>query len=485
MQVNDDFFDELFARKLGNMEVSPPADGWFRIQSELDKHGGMKIKYWLTAASFALIVSVMASIIYFQSRELSGGEHVTQQHLAVIEEQQYQIEALQQTLDELQSYMAVLSQNNTSVSSQITAELPQITVELAQSAVESPQIAAELPQDVILAPLMNVALSQIIDELIQANNDLVLVFEEQSTIAEELPFTAAAVVVENTHSIADNINPRIQSPNLQSLVLIYDDDVLRAPQQRWEVSGQIAPMQSYRNVSSVPAGLRKSDFDDAESPLLAYSGGVSVSYKVFNRLSVQTGAFYTQMGQSINSVSPVTNMYAAVSSNNSYSKNFVRTSSGSAAVVSNLKSDVNSTYSTFFNAGYQETSSRQTSSNSGKYQLIERVDYLEIPLALRYKLVDSKFSFIIISGMSANILLDTNIFVDNGEELLKSGTILMARPINYSTTFGLGMGYQIMPNMTVGIEPVFKYFLHPYTTSSQVGSNPYAFGVFTGAVYSF
>ena len=311
--------------------------------------------------------------------------------------------------------------------------------------------------------------------------------------AEALPDDLVQIVPKNVVHKPDEVIAMSAG-----LLPVYDDitfwnlsdaAVKTPPRKRWEVTGQFAPMQSYRVVSSVPSGLRKSDFDDAESPLLAFSGGISVAFKAFRRLSIQTGAIYSQMGQLIDNVTPVTNSYAAVSSNSSYAKNFIRTSSGSVAVVSNLKSDVNSTYSPYFNSESQAASNNSSSlanaSNHVKYQLIERVDYLEIPLMLRYKVIDRKFSFQVVGGMSANVLLGTYVFVDNGTEQLRSGTILMARPLNYSSAFGLGIGYQFMKNLSVGFEPTFKYYLHSYTTSSQIGTNPYSFGVFTNAVYRF
>ena len=233
--------------------------------------------------------------------------------------------------------------------------------------------------------------------------------------------------------------------------------------------------------------MHRSDFDDAESPLMAYSGGIAVAFSISKRLSVQTGILYSQTGQSINNVVPVPNMYTAVSSINPYSKNFIRTSSGSITISSNLKSDVNTTYDNFFNPE-SLTATPQTAavvSAPVKYKLLERIDYLEIPVMLRYKILDRKMHFYVMGGMSANVLLDANVFVDNGSEVVKGGTIMMARPVNYSSTFGVGVTYQILKNMSFGIEPSFKYYLQTYTTNTQIVSNPYAFGLFTSIFYQF
>jgi hypothetical protein len=260
------------------------------------------------------------------------------------------------------------------------------------------------------------------------------------------------------------------------------------PRKRWAITGQFAPMYSFRAISSVPGGMRRSDFDAAESPLLAYSGGITLSRKVMSRLSVQIGVYYSQMGQTINNLVSVPNMYAAMSSINPYNKNFVRTSSGSVTVASNLKSDVNTNYDAYFNAESQSANNSVSVANiasPSNYRLIERLDYLEIPLMLRYRIVDRKLNISVLSGMSANMLINNNVFIDNGNELVNGGTILMARPVNYGSMLGLGLGYQINRNLSIEFEPLFKYYLQSYTTSSQIGSHPYAFGMFTGVIYRF
>ena len=509
MQVSDDYIDELFACKLGNMEVTPPEDGWFRLENELNRRSGMKQKYWLAAASFALVLSVTASVVYMQTKFFADSNDGDIQPVVVLNEQMQTVEEPLSLISEPQ--LSVIAETQPTIEEQLitttetqplTEEI-QLTIAETQPTIEDPLPIISDPQPTIEDSQLTTAETQLLTEKNQPTIAEIqpLAEEIQPTIAETQPLT------EEPQPTSAEPQPTIEYPlpvisepqpttadylqiilDLQSNSYTFNNmspEVGLSLRKRWEVSGHFAPLQSYRSISSVPAGLRKSDFDDAESPLLAYSGGITLSFSIFKRLSIQTGAFYTQMGQSINNVTPVTNMHAAVSSNNSYTKNFVRTSSGSVTVASNVKADVNSTYSHFFNSDMQYSNISPTSSHTATYQLIERVDYLEIPLMLRYKVINRKFGLSVLSGMSANVLLDTNVFVDTGEEILKSGTILMARPVNYSSTFGLGISYQFMKNISIGMEPVFKYYLHSYTTNSQVGSNPYAFGLFTGAVYRF
>jgi len=488
--------DELFARKIGNMEVAPPEDGWIRIENELNRRKLITRKYWMAAASLALLLSATATVVYIQT-----GLPASQPVIVVATQ-----DNTSQGTEELP-----LSSNDGISSAQTESRQNQTTPQrntsnTAQAGVVTAMNTQMVAQNNVVVP--DVSVISVVSD-VTVISDVPVVREDDSNIPEytdtwnELlrskPFNlsqrqTAQLNMKTFDKQKVEVTANASTP---TVIPKYDEiafyDITNSPaktqsRNRWEITGQFAPMYSYRAISSVPNGVRKSDFDDAESPLLAYSGGIALSYSVINRLSVQTGVFYSQMGQSINSVIPVTNMYAALSSNNSYTKNFVRTSSGSVTVASNLKSDANTTYSSYFNAESTESVANNSVANiasPAKYRLIEQIGYVEIPVLLRYRIIDQKLNVYVLGGMSANMLVNNNVFVDNGAEIVKGGAILMARPVNYSGTLGLGIGYQISRYLSVGFEPSFKYFLQSYTTSSQIGSNPYALGLFSGVVYRF
>ena len=505
MQVNNDYIDELFARKLGNMETTPPEDGWIRIENELNHRSRMTRRFWLAAASFALLLSATATVVYMQTHITAD----TGTAIAIAENTSLQPEepssniAQGDAIAPIEKDQPVVQQrgNSTTVERETFA-----SATAAPSPVSVAATALQDEDDAVLqettdAALMqgNVAVADIREDAKSHPNTSVYIdpwdemLRVQPIKANRLEFLSDKIArfkLENPEKKAEEKVAVAASrlPAYDAFAFMDIADGSAKSRNRWEITGQFAPVyQSYRAISSVPGGLRKSDFDDAESSLMAYSGGISLAYRLYNRLSVQTGIFYSQTGQSINNVVRVPNMYAAVSSNNSYSKNFVKTSSGSVTVASNLKSDANSSYASYFNAESQTANAVSVANvaNPAKSKLIERIDYLEIPLLLRYKIFDRKMNFYVLGGMSANVLIDTNVFVDNGSEIVKGGNILMARPVNYSSTFGLGFGYQMMKNLSFGLEPSFKYYLQSYTTSSQISTNPYAFGLFTSVFYQF
>ena len=490
MQVNDEYLDELFAHKLGNMEMTPPEDGWLRIEKELNHRSIGLRRYWLAAASFALVLSVIATMVYIQTnRYTTESNNLTA--MVINEEPLKQSPELQvQNQTELVNATKETAVNpNRKHETQNTngEALNEVKPETRNTEPETQNPNGEVLNEVKLET-QNSESETFIPEYVDSWDE----------ILRSQPLKPSSRLEQSLNNIqrekmASGSNETVNLPDMPIYHDIAYADVTypakSQSQNHWEIAGQFAPMRSYRAISSVPDGLRKSDFDKAEKPLQTYSGGITVAYKLFSRLSVQTGVFYLQMGQSINNVTPVTNMYTTLSSNNSYSKNFVRTSSGNVTVASNVKSDVNTTYSSYFNPESQSATSNSVSMANiaapVKYRLLERLDYLEIPLIIRYRIIDKKLNLYALGGVSANILIDNNVFVDNGSELVKSGTILMARPVNYSSTVGLGLGYQMTGKLLISLEPSLRYYLQPYTTSSQISSNPYAFGLFTGVVYCF
>lgn len=481
--------DELFARKLGNMEVAPPENGWARIENELNRRSRMTRKYWLMAASFALVLSVTATMVYLQTNV--GNESATTVSIRENSLQSPQVQS--SVIDDIHAVPQVenrliAQKNDTNTSSQRSeneVSLPQKNSDASiQLASHNDVTVSNVREDIFSNPNIPVYIDSW-DELLQRQPMKV---DWRKVMSDRATLLKMKIFSEKTDETPVITSTTI--PQYDEIIFVDITDILTKsrPSRRWEISGQFAPVHSYRTITAVPSGLRKSDFDDAESPLLAYSGGINLSYRMFNRWNIQTGVFYSQMGQSINSVIPVTNFYGALSSSGTqYPKNFVKTSSGSVTVASNLKSDANTTYASYFNAESQTgaPNSVATASIPAKYRLMERLDYIEIPLILQYRFFDRKLNLCVSGGMSTNFLINNNVFVDNGSEIVKGGTILMARQINYSSIIGLGFGYQINRNLSIGFEPYFKYYLQSFTTSSQIGTNPYALGVFTGVVYRF
>ncbi|MDR3094184.1 MAG: PorT family protein [Bacteroidales bacterium] len=468
MQKNNERIDELFSRKIGDMEITPPENGWQRIQQELDKQKKSAFKFWLAAASIALLMGSVATMMYLNSNYINpvGTMSLVENDFSQQNEENSLL-SNNTPPTTLQTPTAV-SENQTlqtATANEATHILPTPTSQNQKSAETESKapIYFDTPTDSEQRKALN-------------TQRLALLVNRFATKPATMPLEKnRPVIMASTLPVYNSEwNP------------FEEKEKTKVPTNKWEVSGQFAPTYSYRNITSVPSNMKRTDFDDAENAILAYSGGVNVAYSVASRFSVQVGVFYTQMGQSVHGVTSGYNMYAAVSSNNTYSKNTLRTSSGTASVTSSMKADVNENYANYFNeSAVQGSLNNLTTAKTAQNTLIERLDYIEIPMLMRYKLIDKRLDFVLLGGGSTNILISNNIFIDNGKETLKDGSIADARHFNYNTTIGFGVNYQLTSSLLIGIEPVFKYFLQSYTKDNTVGSHPYSLGIFTGVYYSF
>ncbi|MDR1673247.1 MAG: PorT family protein [Bacteroidales bacterium] len=494
--MNREQIDELFAGKIGNMEITPPKDSWRRIEAELNRNNRSSRKFWLAAASIALLLSTAATVLYLtqtgsQDIVVTGEavgvrEAVTAQPISETATVARQSQSSHHTSDSFVPEQSTPSRTpaNLSGAEQNSAVHAQEQHETSVFAASNPQ----QPEDgkITTRDMLSSSSIPVYHDVPETAPDMRPVhIRGIDRIPSKLPTGISLPHLTATETDRN----RIAASNIPVYDIFVDTEDIKASKHgnKWEVAGQFAPNYSYRTITDVPGNMRRSDFDNAESALLAYTGGVKVSY-VVSRFSIQTGVYYTQMGQAINHVTPVNNMYAAISSNTSYAKNFVRTSSGNITVSTNLKSSDNNNYANYFTEQKSTASTGNMSlmnRSSNTYRMVERVEYIEIPVLLRYKLIDRKLSFALLGGMSTNILVNNNVFIDNGSELIKDGSMLMVRPVNYNGTVGMGLTYKVSKNLHLALEPQFKYFIHSYTSNNPISNNPYSIAIFTGVVYLF
>jgi len=214
--------------------------------------------------------------------------------------------------------------------------------------------------------------------------------------------------------------------------------------------------------SAIPSN--RPNVNSEEKPLTAYSGGININYHVSRRFSVESGIFYSQKKQGTD------NLIGSQDSEFGGNDMIVYTPGGERSIepidnTSVLQSSFSTTYYTL-NANY-----------------ISNAEYIELPLIIRYKLIDQKVSLDVMSGFSTNFLVNNNSFVLSGNEKLWSGENNDMNSILYGATVGLGVNYNFYQNFTLNLEPTFKYSILP--ENSIFRKYPYSFAVFAGFSYRF
>jgi len=57
--------------------------------------------------------------------------------------------------------------------------------------------------------------------------------------------------------------------------------------------------------------------------------------------------------------------------------------------------------------------------------------------------------------------------------------------ITFSSSLGMGMEYSFTDNLSLNLEPTFRYYLNPFSEIAGLKIHPYSFGIFSGVSFSF
>ena len=111
--------------------------------------------------------------------------------------------------------------------------------------------------------------------------------------------------------------------------------------------------------------------------------------------------------------------------------------------------------------------------------------YIEVPVVLRYKLIDRLIDFNIVGGVGANFLIGNDVILshENNKEII--GETKGVNTINYTSSLGFGIEYPLMKRLNFRLEPSIKYYLNALNSNSEVEAHPYSIGIYTGINYTF
>jgi len=241
------------------------------------------------------------------------------------------------------------------------------------------------------------------------------------------------------------------------------------PEHRWNVAPNVAPVyySSLGNGSSIDPSFA----DNPQDGDVNMSYGVQVSYAVSKRLSIRTGVNNVDLGYSTTGIEVGTGPVAVALKSVDYgSRQVVVTVADKGSFASAAPSD--------------DFGNITPKSTQGDAELIQNINYYEVPIELKYAVIDSRFGVNVIGGLSTLFLGNNEVSVkaDNFNTVLGDANNLST--VSFSTNVGLGLDYKLSKKFTFNIEPMFKYQLNPYTDSS-VNFKPYFMGVYSGLSFKF
>jgi hypothetical protein len=242
------------------------------------------------------------------------------------------------------------------------------------------------------------------------------------------------------------------------------------PENRWDVAPNFAPV--YYSTLGSGSSLDPAFADNSQQGDVNFSYGVQVSYALNERLSVRTGISNVDLSYGTSGIELGTGpVSSALKSVNYGGKETVLTAVDEGAISDN---DMNG-------GGFGNITPKAT---NGEAQIVQSISYYEVPVELKYAVLDNKLGVNLIGGMSTLFLGSNEVSVNAGDFNSTLGEANNLSTVSFSANAGLGFDYKISKKFKFNVEPMFKYQLNPYTDSS-VDFKPYYVGVYTGFSYKF
>lgn len=268
---------------------------------------------------------------------------------------------------------------------------------------------------------------------------------------------------------------------------------------RWTIGGEVAPLYSYRTISSDELQSATLDeLNDNENGLLAYSGGVRIAFSAGKRLSVQSGVYYSRYSQQTNNIETVSVNYLSTIlgklERNTYVS--VTNSTGIISRTNNNADEISlvakgnfegASYNSRYGALPDNSSMNPnyTGTSESDITLTQHFDYLEVPLVLKYKIIDRKIDFNLTGGVITNFLFSNKVNITRNGDTELFGETTDINYINYQGSVGMGIEYPITSGFSFTVEPRFRYYINPIDKTAEINVHPYSFGFYAGFNYLF
>ncbi|HLP74680.1 MAG TPA: outer membrane beta-barrel protein [Bacteroidales bacterium] len=288
---------------------------------------------------------------------------------------------------------------------------------------------------------------------------------------------------EPVSSIPENLDEviTVKSMGSKADIKIFDPGKAK-PAERWSISALASPTY-YSKTGSGTNSIVK-NMIATERSVSSVSGGLSVSYNLSRRVSIQTGVYYASHGQQVGGINSYTG-FQKYSSAKGASAFTVLTSdgpvfSGNADVfMSGSDARVQTMYTS--NVFDPDKANLVPIDNS----IIQKFGYVQMPLIVRYKFFDRNLDLNLSGGISYDFLVGNSAFIRNGRQKYDLGQTEGLNNFIFSSSLGMGMEYSISQKMSFNVEPTFRYFLNPFNDDAGTLIHPYSIGVFSGFSYKF
>ncbi len=488
--------DDYFREGLDNLNVIPPVEVWNNISGQLPvKKNRTRMVIWIAVAASVSLFAAISGWNYLNRSEKSIRIE-NEAPLAQTQKKDHSNTSINSTPQsgfnkkESQSSSSVASVNQDSqqihsltTKNSKTNTLIAVVPENQKNISDSKSI--EKVQDVVKSqdPVGNTSFVPASASKQETSEN----FDRISAIAWNMETPSTYGKVEQGYII---VKPDIAP--VYDDIFAYDETAeSKEKLNRWAIGGQMAPLYSYRSISDVNApGLSKASMNKVENAVITYSSGVKVDYEATSRLTFQTGVYYMKMGQEINNVSSLKS--AKVNSANialdaqyaNMSQNYNASNSTGTIIAPSAEIYPQGSL-TVSRAEYTVGNLAARPADLSQKDIEQSFDFIEVPFLAKYKIIDRKINVHLLGGMSTHVLVGNKTTLRTGPDEVIHGKTADVETMNYSSSVGFGVVYNLRKNLMFSVEPTFKYYLNSFNSSDAVKLHPYALGLYSGFSFKF
>jgi len=468
--------DALFEEGLKRFKEKPPAYAWDKLDKGLDRVKFKKSMVYLRwMAASVLIILAFGAGYYYATYNLNPPEITDDSNLSNSDSQNTEL-TNSQTIPETKDNFTEISeteQPKTNIAQFDNPNLPSLNNELLATNYNSSNNNNQFIDSGNLST-------------IESKHDK---STDEITSMQKIGIANIPVNQQSINTL--QANKEIQAANTEIAVTepspmspyYYPEDYGLKPNKKeletkWAVGAQFAPVISYRDLSINYENQQGSIINDNESQLnnteealLSYAGGVDVNYHVSKRWSIQSGLYFSRIGQVNN------NALNFKQEDNQYLLYSINTSTGNINIAfEKVPNDVRKINPPKDTIG---------SVDIGNVKIIQNFDLFEVPVMVKYKVLNKRFGINLSGGLSPAYLVKNNTYLEVESNKYDIGSSENLNSMIINTTFALGFNYGITKKLSINFEPTFKYSLNPINKNSEFDYHPYYFSWYTGIRYKF
>lgn len=252
---------------------------------------------------------------------------------------------------------------------------------------------------------------------------------------------------------------------------------------RWQLGMGLTPAYIIKQSDGDPVMAK---ILESENSFITFSGGITMAFSFSNRLSLSTGINYSSVGQTIENIATYTG-FAPFIPTKGRSDMTVATSAGTI-VAGNpdlyLADRSAGRVSTAYGRDVFDPVKADLPYAGG--DLVQKFGYLELPVMLRYKIVDRMFDLSLVGGVSYGLLVNNSVHANTlSGERITIGRTEGISPFSISSAMGVGLAYNLSGSISFNLEPVMRYNISTLGADNTSVPNPWSIGVLTGFWFRF